>query len=166
MNFRQFTALLLNFLLLIPTLPALAQSKYYAPPLSYSNAQLTGHDFSGQTLRTAEFSNAKLESTNFSNADLRGAVFSTSIMVNANLHAADLSHAMVDQVNFTNADLSDANFTEAILLDATFNATNITGADFTDAILDGSQLKQLCKQARGVNPQTGIATQDSLGCPS
>ncbi|CBN57034.1 MULTISPECIES: pentapeptide repeat-containing protein [Kamptonema] len=100
--------------LLTWSLPAQAQSKYYAPPLSYSNAELTRRDFSGQMLRSAEFSNANMELSNFSNADLRGAIMSASVMVKANLHGADLAYAMADQVNFTNADLSDTVFSEAI----------------------------------------------------
>jgi uncharacterized protein YjbI with pentapeptide repeats len=67
-------------------------------------------------------------------------------------------------VKFTNADLSDVVFVEAILLRSTFDGVDITGADFTDAMLDGAQVKQLCKIAGGVNSQTGIATRDSLGC--
>lgn len=150
--------------LLTWSLPAQAQSKYYAPPLSYSNAELTRRDFSGQMLRSAEFSNANMELSDFSNADLRGAIMSASVMVKANLHGADLAYAMADQVNFTNADLSDTVFSEAILLRSIFDDVNIAGADFTDAILDGFQVKQLCKQAVGINSKTGVATRDSLGC--
>ncbi|MGE5657723.1 MAG: pentapeptide repeat-containing protein [Actinomycetota bacterium] len=164
MALRQLAAFLLALILLSWSLPAQAQFKEYAPPLSYSNAQLRGQDFSNQTLRTAEFSNANLELTNFAQADLQGAVFSTSILAEANLHGANLTNAMADQVKFTNADLSDAIFAEAILLDASFEGANIVGADFTDAILDGVQIKELCKKASGVNSQTGIATRDSLGC--
>jgi uncharacterized protein YjbI with pentapeptide repeats len=102
MVIRRLAAFLLLIIILCYPLPARAQAtKYYAPPLSYSNAELKGKDFSGQTLRAAEFSNANLELTNFSNADLRGTIFSASVMTQANLHGADLSNAMVDQVNFT-----------------------------------------------------------------
>ncbi|HLO48067.1 MAG TPA: pentapeptide repeat-containing protein [Kamptonema sp.] len=162
--FRQLVAFLVALFIFSLALPAQAQSKYYPPPLSYSNAELTHRDFSGQNLRTAEFSNANMELSNFSNADLRGAIMSASVMVKANLHGADLTNAMADQVRFTNADLSDAVLVEAILLRSIFDGVDITGADFTDAILDGFQVKELCKTAVGVNSKTGIATRDSLGC--
>lgn len=161
---RQLVTFLVALFVLSWPLPVQAQSKYYPPPLSYSNAELTRRDFSGQILRAAEFSNANMELSNFSNADLRGAIMSASVMVKANLHGADLTNAMADQVKFTNADLSDAVLAEAILLRSTFDGVDITGADFTDAILDGFQVKELCKKAVGVNSKTGIVTRDSLGC--
>lgn len=164
MILRQLAAFAIALILLTWPLPAQAQSKYYPPPLSYSNAELTRRDFSGQVLRSAEFSNANMELSNFSNADLRGAIMSASVMVKANLHGADLTNAMADQVKFTNANLSDAVFVESILLRSTFDGVDITGADFTDAILDGFQVKELCKIAVGINSKTGIATRDSLGC--
>ncbi|MEG4069342.1 pentapeptide repeat-containing protein [Microcoleus sp. Pol11C2] len=164
MKLRQLAAFLLALTIFILQQPAQAQSKYYAPPLSFSNAELTRRDFSGQMLRAAEFSNANMDLTNFSNADLRGAIMSASVMTQANLHGANLTNAMIDQVKFTNADLSDAILAETILLRSTFDGVDITGADFTDAIMDGSQVKELCTKASGINSQTGISTRDSLGC--
>ncbi|MEG4212239.1 pentapeptide repeat-containing protein [Microcoleus sp. S13_B4] len=164
MKLRQLAAFLLALTIFILPQPAQAQSKYYAPPLSFSNAELTRRDFSGQMLRSAEFSNANMDLTNFSNADLRGAIMSASVMTQANLHGANLTNAMIDQVKFTNADLSDAILAETILLRSTFDGVDITGADFTDAIMDGSQVKELCTKATGINSQTGISTRDSLGC--
>jgi uncharacterized protein YjbI with pentapeptide repeats len=164
MKLRQLAVFLLALTIFILPRAAQAQSKYYPPPLSFSNAELTRRDFSGQTLRAAEFSNANMDLTNFSNADLRGAIMSASVMTEANLHGANLTNAMVDQIKFTKADLSDAILVETILLRSTFDEADITGADFTDAIMDGAQVKELCSKASGINSQTGISTRDSLGC--
>lgn len=161
---QRLAAFVLAITLLFPC-PAYAQAtKYYNPPLSYSNAELSGKDFSGQTLQSAEFSNANLELTNFSHADLRGSIFSASVMTKANLHGADLTYGMADQVDFTGADLGDVIFVETIMLRSTFDDVDITGADFSDAILDGAQVKELCAKASGVNSQTGVATRESLRC--
>jgi len=167
MNLKKIAILLVAFLCLSSCLnwasPAIAANQYPVP-LSYSNAQLKGKDFSGQQLRSAEFSNANLESTDFSNADLRGAVISASTLTKTILHGADLTYAMVDQVNFNGVDLRDAILVEALLLRSTFKNVDITGADFTDALLGKIQVQQLCQQAAGINSKTGVATADSLGC--
>lgn len=164
MNWRIMVALMCAFTLWCWDVPAFARSAKYAPPPSYSNAELRKHDFAEQTLGSAEFSNANLDQSNFTNAKARGAVFSASVLTDATLHSADLTNAMLDQVNFKGADLSDANLTESILLRSTFIDVDITGTDFTDAILDRAQIRELCKLANGVNSKTGVETRYSLGC--
>lgn len=136
----------------------------YSPSLSYDNADLNDRDFSGQKLQTAVFTGAKLDRTNFAGADLIGVVISSATLNQTNLHGADVSQGLMDQVRFVGADLSDALFVEAMMLRSTFKDVNIKGADFSDAILGKVQQKQLCEIADGVNPKTGVATRDSLGC--
>jgi uncharacterized protein YjbI with pentapeptide repeats len=67
-------------------------------PMSYSNAELQGKDFSRQDLRASDFANANMDAANFSHADLRGTIFSASILQHANLEGVNFQHAMLDQV--------------------------------------------------------------------
>lgn len=157
---------LASVLILLAPQPVRAQAnQYYDPPSSYSNAELPDRDFSGKMLQMTEFSNTNLRRSKFRDADLRGAVMSASSLREADLTGANLAYALAERVDFGGANLSNTIWTEALLLFSTFENTEIAGADFTDALLDGAQVKELCQIARGVNPRTGIATRDSLGCP-
>ncbi len=98
------------------------------------------------------------------NANVRGAVLSAFVIAKANLHGGDLTNGMLDTVNLTGADMSDAVLVEALLIRAIFVDININGVDFTDSLLDGTQVKELCKKANGINSKTGVETRYSLGC--
>lgn len=145
---------------------AQAQLKQYAPPISYSNAELSGQDFSNQILKAAEFSNANLTDVDFSHSEMPGASFSGSLLKDTKFQGTDLTNAFMDSVKFIGTDLSDAILVESILLGSIFKDVNIEGADFEMAILDGAQVKELCAIARGTNSQTGMETRESLGCRS
>ena len=45
-----------------------------------------------------------------------------------------------------------------------FTESQIEGADFTNAVLDLPQQPALSPRPNGVNPHTGLATPESLGC--
>ena len=166
--FFRISAILLLFISLLST-PALAGSSSSVTPSAFSefsSEELRNKDFSGKTLQSVDFAKVDLEEADFSSADLRGAVFNASNLAKANLSGADFSYGFAYLTNFDGADLTDSIFQETILSFSTFRDTKIKGADFSLAVLEKWQVKQLCANAEGVNPKTGVDTRDSLGCPS
>ena len=70
----------------------------------------------------------------------------------------------MDRADFGATDLRNALLMDVIASGSSFRKARIQGADFTDALLDREDQRLLCRDADGVNPVTGIATFDSLGC--
>lgn len=110
---------------------------------SYKNRDLTGIDFSSNTLSGGYFASQDMTGSQFRVANLSGANLDDASFRDAYLALASLRGASCRGTDFTNASFSqatlvDADFSSANLSDATFGWSDITGADFTDADISGA----------------------------
>ncbi len=94
----------------------------------YSNAVLSGRNFSGADLTGADFSGA----------DLTGADFSGAILKDVNFAGADLTGA-----DFSGADLTGADFSGAILKDVNFAGANLEGVKLSGADIEGAVFREI-----------------------
>lgn len=114
----------------------------------FSEADLTGEDFSNRDLSGCIFIGAKLDGVNLSHTDLRGADFTDaefsdtdmsysdarySTFTGASMSNTDASYSWfhlsaVDQCVFEQVNLSYTNFLKANLHESTFDACNMHGA--------------------------------------
>ncbi|MFO0912673.1 MAG: pentapeptide repeat-containing protein [Pirellulales bacterium] len=122
---------------------------------------LSGWDFSGQSLDNASFTSAALAGTSFANSSIVGVSFanttsagftssqlySTTSFKFRTLTGIDLSRNDLTGWNFDNQNLTQANFSDAKLAGAGFAGANISRADFSNTTSQGFVAQQLYSTA-------------------
>jgi uncharacterized protein YjbI with pentapeptide repeats len=152
------TLLLAVLLIVVPAAPGMAA-------MDYAKQALIGADFHGADLRDTTFNLTNLRAADFEGADLRGASLFGAKLQDANLRGADLRGATLDSAVLEHTDLRDAVLADAFAFNTKFRQVLADGADFSNVSLRADALAALCADVDGINPTTGLATRDTLGCP-
>jgi len=132
--------------------------------VDYTLTDQSGGDFRGQDLNNASFAGATARAADFGGADLHGAILTQGSFPEASFQQADLSNALMDRADFRGADLTGALLRGVIASGSRFLGARVDDADFSEALLDLAAVRELCRDAEGRHPETGVETRVGLGC--
>ena len=128
-------------------------------------AKLQGANLSGAYINNTDLQGAHLVRADFTEANLNGANFRK-----AHLRRADFTEAGLRGADFFGADLRGVDFSGADLSFADLEAANVLGAEFSGAILNGAELSEaqltLARTLEALQCQTGQSTNSIDKVPS